>query len=90
MRLLYYIKQEVVGDQAEKVFANLPHRYLSLPHLCSILRSANFCISSFSFLFIIIHFSLNYLLQCFPAFINLLFIAYIREHFFYIIIVILP
>ena len=31
VRLLYYLKQEVVGDEAEKVFSGLPARYACLP-----------------------------------------------------------
>jgi len=27
VRLLYYLKQEVIGDEAEKVFSGLPARY---------------------------------------------------------------
>nr|QVX32607.1 CHD6/7/8/9 [Platynereis dumerilii] len=32
VRLLYYIRQEVIGDQAEKVFQNLPYNQIDIPH----------------------------------------------------------
>ncbi|KAK3760063.1 hypothetical protein RRG08_064733 [Elysia crispata] len=31
VRLLYYIKQELIGEEAEKVFQNLPHKEINIP-----------------------------------------------------------